>query len=108
MAKVKRYGTGKKPPLSYILEFDHAVDLISWAMDKGAKKYARLNWKNGGPNSELNILLDSVLRHLKARLNGEVFDQESGNDHLANAACGLLFALYYHGQAPQFTKEGEK
>jgi len=101
MSIVKRYGTGKKPPLSYILEFDQAIDYIALAMERGAKKYARLNWKNGGPNSELSILLDSVLRHLKARLNGEVFDVESGNDHLANAACGLLFALYYHGKAPR-------
>lgn len=97
---VKRFGTGKKPPLSYILEFDQAIDLIAYAMEKGAEKYSRLNWKNGGPNTELSILLDSVLRHLKARLNGEVFDKDSGSDHLANAACGLLFALFYHGQNP--------
>lgn len=98
---LQRAGTGVKPPLSYILDFDHALDRIAEVMERGAKKYARNNWKGGGPNGDLPVLLDSVMRHLKARQNGEVYDAECGTDHLANACCGLLFALYHYGKAPE-------
>lgn len=98
---LQRLGTGVKPQLSYILDFDHALDRITEVMQRGAKKYSRNNWKGGGPNASLDILLDSVVRHLKARQNGEVYDAECGTDHLANACCGLLFALYHHGKAPE-------
>ena len=97
---LKREGTGNKPQLSYILEFERALDLIAGVMERGAEKYARTNWKGFGPNSGLPILLDSVMRHLKARMNHEVYDKDMGTDHLANAACGLLFALYHHGEEP--------
>lgn len=98
---MQRAGTGVKPPLSYILDFDHALDRVVEVMERGAKKYSRNNWKNGGPNTELPVLLDSVMRHLKARENGEIHDADCGTDHLANAACGILFALYHHGKAPE-------
>jgi len=98
--ELQRAGTGVKPPLSYVLDFGPALDRIAEVMARGAKKYSRNNWKGGGKNAELAIQLDSVLRHLAARQCGEVYDADMGTDHLANAACGLLFALYHHGKAP--------
>jgi len=96
--QIKRDGTGKKPPLSFILDFGRALALVAVVMLRGSYKYARNNWKGGGPNAELPILLDSVMRHLVARQCGEVHDLEMGTDHLANACAGLLFALFHHGQ----------
>lgn len=90
-----------KPQLSYILEFDHALDMIADVMTKGAVKYARNNWKLGGDNTELSSLLDSAMRHLKARQNGEDYDPDFGSDHLAMAACNILFALWHHGEWPR-------
>ena len=99
-AVTTRYNEGK-PQLSYILEFDYALDRLAEVMERGAKTYARNNWKLGGENTELESLLDSVTRHLKARLNGQVYDEKMGTDHLANAAAGIMFALYHHGVAPK-------
>lgn len=99
--ELQRAGTGVKPPLSYILDFGPALDRIVEVMDRGAKKYSRNNWKGGGKNATLSVQLDSVMRHLAARQCGEVYDAEMGTDHLANAVCGLLFALYHHGQKPE-------
>lgn len=98
--ELQRAGTGVKPPLSYVLDFGPALDRIAEVMARGAKKYSRNNWKGGGKNAELAVQLDSVMRHLTARMGGEIYDADMGTDHLANAACGLLFALYHHGRAP--------
>lgn len=98
--ELQRAGTGVKPPLSYILDFGPALDRIVEVMERGAKKYSRNNWKGGGKNAGLSVQLDSVMRHLAARQCGEVYDADMGTDHLANAVCGLLFALYHHGQKP--------
>lgn len=98
--ELQRAGTGVKPPLSYVLDFGPALDRIAEVMARGAKKYSRNNWKGGGKNAELATQLDSVMRHLAARQCGEVYDADMGTDHLANAACGILFALYHHGKAP--------
>lgn len=98
--ELQRAGTGVKPPLSYILDFGPALDRIVEVMERGAKKYSRNNWKGGGKNAELAVQLDSVMRHLAARQCGEVYDADMGTDHLANAVCGLLFALYHHGKKP--------
>ncbi len=99
-AVTTRYNQGK-PQLSYILEFGRALDLVAGVMERGAMKYDRKNWQLGGENMSLESILDSVMRHLKASLSGEVFDRDMKTDHLANAACGILFALYHHGMRPK-------
>ena len=105
-ATMQRHGTGVKPQLSYILDFGHALAKVAEVMHRGhiLRGYARNNWKGGGGNADLPTLLDSVMRHLEARQNGEVHDlfekDGIGTDHLANACAGLLFALYHHGQEP--------
>jgi len=98
--ETRRHNEGK-PQLSYILEFDYALDLVAGVMERGAKTYSRGNWKLGGRHTELASLLDSAMRHLKDRQSGEVYDPKMGTDHLANAACNILFALYHHGQEPK-------
>ena len=98
MIPIKREGTGKKHPLYFILDFGRALALVAVVMLRGSYKYTRNNWKGTGPNAELPILLDSVMRHLVDRQCGEVHDPEMGTDHLANATAGLLFALYHHGK----------
>lgn len=57
----------------------------------GAQKYDRHNWK---------ILKDAkqryfaaAMRHMWARLRGELKDPESGIDHCAHAICCLMFIL---------------
>jgi hypothetical protein len=104
MTEMKREGTGVKPPLSYILDFGPALDHVAEVMNRGhiLRGYERNNWKGGGKNATLDVLLDSVMRHLRARQCGEVYDPYDkkgiGTDHLANGCAGLLFALYHHGK----------
>lgn len=53
----------------------------------GAKKYGTKNWQKGIP---LMRCVDSLLRHIKAFIDGD-----GDENHLANASCNLMFLHYY-------------
>lgn len=57
----------------------------------GAEKYARDNWRKV-PDMGVRYM-DAALRHLNAHRRGELADHESGESHLAHAACCILFML---------------
>lgn len=81
--------------------------LVPWAemravvrvLGFGARKYSPDNWQKvpGGKTR----YFDAALRHLVARKEGEVFDAESGEPHLAHAVCCCLFSMWFdsHGGA---------
>lgn len=54
----------------------------------GAKKYSPNNWRKGMAYSRL---FDALQRHLWAWWSGEDIDSETGESHLDNAACCLMF-----------------
>ncbi len=57
----------------------------------GAEKYARDNWRKV---TEMDVrYMDAALRHLNAHRRGEQVDSESGESHLAHAACCIMFLL---------------
>lgn len=58
----------------------------------GAKKYEARNWEKGFAWSRPYA---AALRHLFAWWSGETYDKETGLNHLAHAACELLFLLEY-------------
>ena len=88
-----RYNTGK-PPLHLIAgAWQYEVAQV---MGYGASKYARDNWRKGGPWTEN---LGSVLRHINQFQTGEDTDAESGRHHLAHALCGLFFVLEWSLQS---------
>lgn len=103
-----RHNTGK-PQLSHLLEFDGALDELARVCEHGAAKYARGNWKKGGPNASLESLTDSALRHAKKRMNGEVFDTDPKMHgqvrHLAQVAWNALAALYHELEAERSAEE---
>jgi hypothetical protein len=74
--------------LSMILEAPHALDGIAAVLEFGATKYSRSNWKKGLPVTEI---IDSMLRHQMAYLNGEDHDPESHLPHVDHIACNALF-----------------
>lgn len=57
----------------------------------GAEKYARDNWRKV-PDMDVRYM-DAALRHLNAYRRGEPADHESGESHLAHAACCIMFLL---------------
>lgn len=79
-----------KPPLTLIPQpFLWAVARV---LGKGAAKYARGNWARG---MSFSAVADGVLRHVTAWSGGETHDPETGENHLAHAACGLAFLLTF-------------
>lgn len=57
----------------------------------GAATYARDNWRV--LEDAQTRYMDAALRHLNAVRRGESQDSESGEHHLAHAACCVLFML---------------
>lgn len=58
----------------------------------GAEKYAPNNWRLCEDTSRYK---DALLRHIYAYLSGEFTDPETGIEHLAHAACNLMFLQYF-------------
>ncbi len=100
-----RHNAGK-PELSYVLEFEAALDELAEVSRKGAIKYARGNWKKGGANVTLQSLCDSALRHMRSALAGELRDKELGTLHIAQAAWNMLAATYWQLRM-EAIKDGE-
>lgn len=69
----------------------HAELAVARVLTFGAEKYARDGWQVV-ENAEVRYM-DAALRHLNAHRRGELVDDESGESHLAHAACCILFML---------------
>ena len=69
----------------------HAELAVGRVLTFGAEKYARGNWDKVEDHE--NRYMDAALRHLNAHRRGELTDNESGESHLAHAACCILFML---------------
>ncbi len=95
-------GTGTKhddgKPMLALLPFE-ALEAVGRVMTFGAKKYAANNWRGGFAWTRL---VSSSLRHIFSWVKGEDLDPESGESHLAHAACCILFLLTF-----VLTKTGE-
>lgn len=60
---------------------------LAEALTRGADHYGSHNWHKGIP---VERSLDSLLRHLEAFIEGN-----TDEDHLANAACNLMFIMEF-------------
>lgn len=65
---------------------------IAKVLDYGAKKYAPHNWRKG---ISYTRVLSAAQRHMWAWNDGETADKETNLNHIAHAACNLLFLLEY-------------
>lgn len=74
---------GLLPPL--------ALEAVGRVLTFGARKYAPENWRKV-PDAKARYL-DATLRHVVSYMKGERMDPETGESHLAHAACCLLFLL---------------
>lgn len=94
----------KGKPRPSLLPFDVLYKAILPALEHGAHKYGRDNWKIV-PDGE-NRYLDAMFRHLLAHLCGERIDEESGLPHIWMAATNMLFYIWFLLDIPNTTKEG--
>ena len=68
-----------------------AEEALARVLTFGAKKYAPDNWRKV-PDAQRRYM-DACLRHLNAHRKGEGSDPETGESHLAHAACCVMFLL---------------
>lgn len=85
----KRYNSGK---LEWALVHFGSLAFMVRVLMFGAKKYAPDNWKRGMNKKRI---LESLLRHLTAMLDGEEYDSESGLPHIGHVMCNAMFYGYY-------------
>lgn len=87
-----------KPQLT-LLPFDCLAECAKVMMQAKAKypdqANGKANWEKLWGKDTPKVTLDSALRHITARLSGEVRDKESGQLHAAHAVVNLLFLIRY-------------
>ena len=83
----QKYDMGK--PRYSLLPWLALIELVN-VREYGVKKYSEDSWRGLGTQRNVN----AALRHIAAYLCGEKEDKESGEMHLAHAACDLLFAIW--------------
>ena len=74
-----------------LLPADPIID-VGKVLTYGARKYTAENWRKGLAWSRC---YGAALRHLLAWHKGETNDPETGLNHLAHAACEILFLLEF-------------
>lgn len=87
-----------------------AVEEVVKVLAFGAKKYNEAgqgpqtwNWTKG-PGLGKWRTLSAIFRHLTSYAKGQTYDEETGLNHLAHAACGILFLLHYHKNQEKYTE----
>lgn len=80
-----------------LLPYD-ALAEVSKAMDFGASKYGKHNYKQG---MEYSRLIDAALRHLNQYAAGIDLDDESNLNHLSHCVSNLLMLLWMVKNKPE-------
>lgn len=92
-----RHNEGK-PQMSYLLDAPRAMEGYCWVMGHGELIYGRDNWQRGLDENEI---IDSLLRHLQARKEGEIYDPGSGLDHYFHVIANAVFLAEQYGTLTQ-------
>lgn len=90
--KAMRFNAGKAK-LSLVLEGGVAIEGMARVLEYGTKKYARGNWRK---DMVLEDIMDSMLRHQNAVMNGELIDPETGLPHADHIFCNAMFLSYHY------------
>ncbi len=69
------------------------IEKIVEVLTFGAKKYSENSWQSV-PNAKKRYFA-ALLRHIVAWRKGEIKDKESNIEHLAHAACNLMFLYFF-------------
>ena len=74
--------------------YDEAVKVLEF----GAEKYAAWNWACG---MDWSVCIGCILRHMKAIVDGESIDPESGLHHYGHVVCNVIFLAYFVDHYPE-------
>jgi outer membrane receptor for Fe3+-dicitrate len=81
-----------------LLDHDFEAE-IAGVLTHGASKYSDNNWQNARQNATVGAAkaryYAAFRRHMLAWRRGEEIDPDSGQPHLACAACSLMFLRWY-------------
>lgn len=97
MEQALRYNQGK--PQWSQLHFESLEPLIR-VLEHGENKYFKKNWQNAMDPTKI---LESAQRHLAKTFDGELYDEESKQLHIAHVMANCMFWIYHYNK-----KENEK
>ena len=104
----KNYNTGKYRPSLVLKDMAKAFESLLSVREKGAVKYDRLNFREsiGTDDAErfIDENLESLGRHFLKRLQGEIYDKETGEPHSAHIMCRAGFDVEYTEATPSSTE----
>lgn len=91
-ARAARFNSGKVD-----LTFNPKAAQLEWAKVwmYGAKKYERDQWKKLWGSDTLKVALASAQRHILEMLDGNMFDEESGQTHAGHVMCNMAMIIEY-------------
>ena len=91
-----RYNSGKRKwSLVHFKSLEPMIEVLEY----GAKKYTvgdisgAENWKKGLDKKEI---LESMMRHLAALIDGQSHDPESQIHHMGHIQCNAMFYNYFN------------
>ena len=85
-----KYDSGK---LEYSLIPKGVLTPIIQVLQQGCQKYSKDNWQRVDNPKERYY--NALQRHIGQWWEGEKYDSETGENHLAHAACCLMFLLWF-------------
>lgn len=87
--KALRYNTGKR---KWSLVDFKSLEVMVEVLEFGALKYSPDNWKKGLDKKEI---LESMMRHLAALMDGQSKDPETNLSHMGHIMCNAMFYSYF-------------
>jgi hypothetical protein len=101
--KALRYNEGKR---KWSLVHFESLEPMVQVLEFGAKKYSPDNWKRGLDKKEI---LESMMRHLGALMDGQQCDPETGISHMGHIMCNAMFYSYFeNNEKTKITQNTEK
>lgn len=92
--KALRYNTGKR---KWSLVDFKSLEVMVEVLEFGAQKYSADNWKKGLDKKEI---LESMMRHLAALMDGQPNDPETNLSHIGHIMCNAMFYSYFETNEP--------
>lgn len=94
-AIAKRFNEGK---IDYTLIPVDAQKAEARVWMAGEEKYGRENWEKLWGDKTTEVVMQSLMRHANAILEGELIDEETGEHHAASIRCNCAMLIRHYNQ----------